>query len=259
MGLSSQLSGVSEEQATCTEHGPYVARQIVICGRVLGSRTKCPVCAEQAQQAENDERRKRDDAERQAKIERRLNRAGIPQRFRSKTFDSYEADTAGKTRAKTNAMAYANSFTDRLRDGGGIVFSGSPGTGKSHLACSIAQYLMDAGCTAMYMTSMDMIRMIRATWRRDSDRSETQVLDDLCSVDLLILDEVGMQYGSEGEQVIMTDVIDRRYRDMRPIIILTNQDRKGLAEYLGHRAFDRLRDGGTWESFDWESHRGLNK
>jgi DNA replication protein DnaC len=82
------------------------------------------------------------------------------------------------------------------------------------------------------------------------------VLDTLCGVDLLILDEVGMQYGSEGEQVILTDVIDQRYRDMLPIIILTNQDRKGLAEYLGHRAFDRLRDCGLWESLDWESYRG---
>jgi DNA replication protein DnaC len=256
MALSSPQSSITDEQVECVEHGSYIAHQIVISGKVLGRRSGCPKCVENRQKAEDEERRKRDEAERQDRIERALSRAGIPYRFQGKTFDTYEADTAGKARAKSHSMVWANEFKARLKDGGGIVFSGAPGTGKSHLACSIAQHIMEAGHTAMYLTSMDMIRMIRATWRRDSERTESQVLETLCGVDLLILDEVGMQYGSEGEQVILTDVIDQRYRDMLPIIILTNQDRKGLAEYLGHRAFDRLRDGGLWESLDWESYRG---
>jgi DNA replication protein DnaC len=32
-----------------------------------------------------------------------------------------------------------------------------------------------------------------------------------------------------------------------------------MKEFLGERSFDRLREGGIWVAFDWESHRGSRK
>lgn len=255
MEHSSQSVMVENHAAVCDEHGPYTAHQLVIGGIARRKFTGCPECAETRREAEERERKLRDEAERQARIERRLGAAGIPLRFRGKTFSSYVVDSDSKQSAMATAMAYANEFKDRYERGANLVFSGNPGTGKSHLACAIAQHIMEDGYTALYLTAMDMVRLIRSTWRRDGDRTETDVMNDLSAVHLLILDEVGMQYGTEGEQVILTDVIDRRYRDQLPTIILTNQDKKGLLDYLGHRAFDRLREEGTWESFDWDSHR----
>ena len=136
-----------------------------------------------------------------------------------------------------------------------IVFSGVPGTGKSHLAIAIA-YFVDAAPTAIYTSAIDAVRMIRNTWRRDSERTETQVLDMLAGVDLLVLDEVGVQYGTEAEQVNLFDIIDKRYRALMPTILLTNQGKGGLKTFLGDRSFDRLREGGQWVVFDWESYRG---
>ncbi|MDP0953484.1 hypothetical protein Q6283_29845, partial [Klebsiella pneumoniae] len=66
---------------------------------------------------------------------------------------------------------------------------------------------------------------------------------------------VGVQYGTDGEQTILFDILDRRYRDMQPTIILTNQDVKGLQEYIGERTFDRLREVSRLVTFDWESYR----
>ena len=66
----------------------------------------------------------------------------------------------------------------------------------------------------------------------------------------------GAQYGTEGEQVILFDIINRRYQDQMPMILLTNQSKEGFKQYLGDRAFDRLREAGRWVAFDWESHRG---
>jgi DNA replication protein DnaC len=75
-------------------------------------------------------------------------------------------------------------------------------------------------------------------------------------IGLLIIDEVGVQYGTEGEQVIMFDIINRRYRDAMPTILITNLGKEGFKKYLGERSFDRLRENGIWVPFDWESHRG---
>lgn len=79
---------------------------------------------------------------------------------------------------------------------------------------------------------------------------------DLCKVDLLVLDEVGIQRGSNGEKVILNQIIDRRLSSMRPVGILTNLNHEELLGALGARVIDRLQmDGGMWVNFDWGSYR----
>ena len=63
--------------------------------------------------------------------------------------------------------------------------------------------------------------------------------------------------GTDGEQTILFDVLDARYRDMRPTIMLTNQGAEGLRGYLGDRTFDRVRETSKFVAFDWESYRPM--
>jgi DNA replication protein DnaC len=135
-----------------------------------------------------------------------------------------------------------------------LIFAGKPGTGKSHLAGAILQAVLTPN--VRYVTCMDLIRMVRETWRKDSERSETQVLRYLEGLDLLVVDEVGMQYGTEGEQTILFDVLDRRYREVRPMVLLTNQNRDGFKSFVGDRIYDRLVETSRWVPFDWDSYRG---
>lgn len=190
----------------------------------------------------------------QEKIERRLKKAGIPERFRSKNFENYIADNSEKTRALTIARDYAENFDFNYNSGSVLIFSGKAGTGKSHLAIAIAQFIMTKR-TALYSNALDLVRLIRDTWRKDSEATELEVLDMLGNVDLLIIDEVGVQYGTDNEQMLMFDIINRRYRDLKPMILLTNLGTAGLSEYLTERSYDRLRENGKWVTFEWESYR----
>ncbi|WCM21392.1 ATP-binding protein [Paraburkholderia bryophila] len=196
--------------------------------------------------------------QRQRRMEQRLSQSGIPLRFRDRTIDNFVADTDAKRHALKIAAEFAESFDDHLHTGTTVVFSGKPGTGKSHLAIAAAMVVMKTN-TALYLNALDLVRMVRDTWRRDSEMTESAVLTELSTVNLLVIDEIGMQYGTEGEQVILFDVLNRRYRDLMPTILLTNLGAKGMKEFLGERSFDRLREGGIWVAFDWESHRGLKK
>jgi DNA replication protein DnaC len=108
---------------------------------------------------------------------------------------------------------------------------------------------------SLYVTCMGLIRAVRATWSRDSQRTEVDVLDEFGTVELLVIDEVGVQSGTDNEQSLIFDVLDRRYRDMRPSILLTNQDKAGFRGFVGDRVFDRLTETGRWVSFDWGSYR----
>lgn len=242
-----------EKQDDCRFHGEFTSK-----GFTLGKKTHwlgCPECNRIATEAEAATKAKKDAEDAQKRMEARLCQSGIPLRYRTKDFASFIADSQDKEKALSTAMEFAHNFDQHYRDGTVVVFSGMPGTGKSHLAIAIAQAVMDQH-TALYTSAIDAVRMIRDTWRRGSDKTETEVLNLLAGVHLLILDEVGVQYGTEAEQVNLFDIIDKRYRDLMPTILLTNQGKAGLKTFLGDRSFDRLREGGIWVPFDWTSQRG---
>lgn len=242
--------------AFCDTHGEYDAKGFKLLQKVIWA--GCPQCAEKDKIEREQKEAQKESEAKQRRIESRLNQSGIPMRYREKDFESYVADTDGKEKARATAMEFASNFATHRRKGTVVVFSGKPGTGKSHLAIAIAQHVMTSH-TALYTSAIDAVRMIRDTWRRDSEKSETDVLNMLSSIDLLILDEVGVQYGTEAEQVSLFDIIDKRYRDMMPTILLTNLSTKGMKEFLGDRSYDRLREGGIWITFDWESMRGASQ
>ena len=254
MGEMNQ-NGIESRTASCPEHGEFVSRALMLMGRSMGW-SKCPTCNEIEDRRLAEEKRIAQDMERQSRMEARLNRAGIPPRFRSRSFDNFTAKTPEMLACLNFSVAFAADFSRHHAEGSTVVFSGKPGTGKSHLATSICQEVMASGFTALYANALDLIRMIRSTWKRDAELTESQVTAMLADVDLLVIDEVGAQYGTDGEQIIMFDIINRRYQDQKPIILLTNQGKDGFKQYLGDRAFDRLREAGKWMAFDWESHRG---
>jgi len=256
MGASEAISHETRA-VSCERHGEYESKGMSLLGRRI-IWTGCPVCCEE-QKAETEAKRRADEeSDRQRRMEQRLSQSGIPMRFRDRTFENYVADTEPKQKALQVAKDFAENFGDHFRDGTTVVFSGKPGTGKSHLAIAAGMLCMTTG-TVMYLNALDLVRMVRDTWRRDSEMTESAVLTELSTVSLLIIDEIGVQYGTDGEQVILFDVLNRRYRDLMPTILLTNLAAKGMKEFLGERSFDRLREGGIWVTFDWESHRGSRK
>jgi DNA replication protein DnaC len=238
----------TEKQAECPEHGQFLSRNFF--GRIW---SKCPECTTAAEREAVDRARQQEAEARERRHLVMLDCASIPQRFRGRSFDNFDADTPEKKHALTVARDFSERFAELAEKGSGLIFSGRPGTGKSHLAGAILQAQMSRD--VRYVTCMDLIRAIRETWRRDSEKTETQMLRYFEVLDLLVIDEVGMQYGTDGEQTILFDILDRRYREVKPTVLLTNQDRQGFSSFVGERTFDRLKETCRWVPFDWESYR----
>lgn len=237
----------------CDRHGEFEARNFL--GRVW---SKCPECVRE------DEERKRQEEEAAARKARRLaweskiGAAGIPERFQTRTLDTFEAKTPGQQHALDVAKTYAANFTDALKTGRCLLFVGRPGTGKTHLAVGIGLRIMGAeNRTVLFTTVMRAIRRVKDSWAKDSHETESQAIGSLTYPDLLILDEVGVQFGSDFERNIMFDVLNERYEKRRPTILLSNLEKDELVGFLGERVFDRMReDGGRMIGFDWDSYRG---
>lgn len=246
-----------EREASCDTHGAYTERggQLMAGSRIIWF--GCPTCNKAARDAEEAEARQKEETARQARIEARAQAAGIPQAFRDRTFDNFAAETPEQRYALEVARGFADDFWSKHDKAGTfMVFAGEPGTGKSHLALACAPAVMRRG-TAMYVRASDIIRRVRATWRRDSDQTEEDVLHLYGEeLDLLIIDEVGVQRGTEDEQMIMFDVLDRRYAQLRPTIMLTNLAGAAFKEFIGPRIMDRLKERAVFVPFKWPSHRG---
>lgn len=252
-GTSTLSEALGDKEVECLEHGVYTSTGV----RYMGRRevwTRCPDCEDARLASE-----RKAEAERRAEAARKnmeacIGQAGVPARFVGRTLSNFIADTDAKAEALRVACEFAENFKAHAKKGSSLIFSGLPGTGKSHLATAILQALMPER-VGLYMTCMGVIRAVRGTWRKDSERSESDVLDMLAAVPLLVLDEIGVQYGTDGEQTILFDILDRRYREMMPSVLLTNQDKRGFKEFIGERSFDRLVETSRWVAFDWPSYR----
>jgi len=243
-------------QAVCDTHGSFESRNFI--GSIW---SKCPACTAESTAREQADRERRERDAAQEAWRRRIGGAEIPDRFQNRSLKSYVAETEAQCRALAFADTYADKFDDALKIGRCAVFIGKPGTGKTHLAVGIALRIMHRdGRTVLFSTVMRAIRRIRNTWGRNSDESETAAIDSLTRPDLLILDEVGVQYGSDAEKLLIFDMLNERYERRRPTILISNLDVDGVRAYLGERVFDRLReDGGEVVVFDWESYRGRSQ
>ena len=49
--------------------------------------------------------------------------------------------------------------------------------------------------------------------------------------------------------------MDRRYRDQRPVILITNQGPEDFRVTVGDRVYDRLTEVARWIPFEWQSYR----
>jgi DNA replication protein DnaC len=120
--------------------------------------------------------------------------------------------------------------------------------------------LLDSRWSALYTTVHELIRDIRGTWHRNSDEDESDVLERYRKTSLLVLDEVGASLGGEAEQSQLFDLLDWRYRNMKPNLIISNLSETGLQQCLGDRLYDRLTEiGSAVVTFNWKSERQLGQ
>ena len=243
------------EQRMCGAHGAYLAQcHFGACW------SRCPACVA----ADRVEERRRAARAAQSRMaadwQRRLGHAGIPLRFQDRTLDRFVVSHVAQERALGFARAYVAQFDQVLATGRSALFVGKPGTGKTHLAAGMGLALMARHRSVLFLTVLRALRLVKDTWSRGSEWSESDAVARLARPDLLILDEVGMQFGSRTEENILFDVLNERYESRRPTLLISNLSVDEVREVVGERIWDRLReDGGDVVTFDWASYRGSHE
>ncbi len=189
--------------------------------------------------------------------EERLQVASIPKRFEHCNFDNWVCQNQSMQTVKSKCFNFAENFPKALeRKMGGMIFYGTVGTGKTHMSIAIIRYICENfRALCRYQTVFGIISEIRETWN-NRELSEKSVIQKYSNYHLLVVDEVGVQYASNAEQVLFFQVINERSLKCLPTILVSNMNEKGLNSVIGERCVDRIfENGGGTVAFNWQSFR----
>ncbi|GAH02732.1 unnamed protein product, partial [marine sediment metagenome] len=186
----------------------------------------------------------------QREINRKLHNSMLSPRFIDKKLDNYKTDNDGQRKAVKAARWMIEHFEFTM----GLILLGSPGTGKNHIASGIIHETIANEKTALMTTAMKIVRTIKDSWK-DNSVSEEEIIERFVEPDLLVIDEIGIQFGSDTEKLYISEIINDRYEARKPSIIIGNMTLEEVESQVGERVIDRFREGGKVVIFDWTSYR----
>lgn len=142
-------------------------------------------------------------------------------------------------------------------DRGGLVFflSETRGTGKTQCAAEIIRRACLNLMPSFYIRRRSIGMAIRECYRKDSSQSEIDVIRSFASWHLLVIDECQESPDTDFEQKALTHLIDIRYANQKPTIMIANCGPSEFKKLVGPSIYDRSFEEGGMILFDLKSFR----
>tara|TARA_R110000823_G_scaffold219284_1_gene348257 strand:+ start:3857 stop:4405 length:549 start_codon:yes stop_codon:yes gene_type:complete len=164
--------------------------------------------------------------------EGRLNHANIPKRFIGARLSDFNNQIIKDIEKFITHTGWAS-----------LLVLGPVGTGKTHLGCAIA-YEIAKTKTVLYTTLYAMSQKVMADMN-DNSKKETyryKGAEIFQKVGVLIIDEMGRSFTTDAEKNRLFDIINYRYENLLPTVILANKGKDELFHSIGEGVADRLRE-----------------
>ena len=170
------------------------------------------------------------------RIERRVARmlegARIPKRYDHCTLGSYVVSgRRGDDRTLAGAHLQARKFVENYHiksPGTGLLFSGSIGVGKTHLAVGILKNLIqECGVQGLFCDYRELLKEVMNTYNPSVAATEMGVLRPIFEAEVLVLDELGASKPTEWVWDTVAHILNARYNDLKTTIITTNYSNLG--------------------------------
>lgn len=157
-------------------------------------------------------------------------RDSVPFRYWDEGFETFRVDTDGQQELFETVFRYAKETA--AGGCGNLLLLGSPGTGKTHLACAVIRE-----CGGLYRLASQIEDELLLARSFASRKTPDEVLGHYGRARLLVIDEAGREGGGRD---MLYRVINARYNERRPTVITSNLDKESFARFAGLAAMDRL-------------------
>lgn len=154
--------------------------------------------------------------------------------FQTKVFGTFDPEREhGVEEAYQAATDYATYPS------GWLLLLGGCGTGKTHLAAAIANYLVQGFEMQVYFAvAPDLLHFLRLGFGADSDASYDQRFEQIRTVDVLIIDDLGAEQGTAWAIEQLYQILNYRYNGRLPTVITSNCDIDRLDPRIRSRMCD---------------------
>lgn len=179
--------------------------------------------------------------------------AGITPHMQKMTFESfdysyYTTEQRGKNRAtfRENARATlgaAQKFSQDIIKGipaEGMLLMGNVGCGKTYLAAAIANELAAHNVAVKFVVVPDFLDKLRYTFGENSPVGELELMDQVKTAPVLILDDLGAHNYTEWSIKTLFSIINYRVNYELPMVVTTNLSVEEIEELIGSRIYSRL-------------------
>ena len=146
---------------------------------------------------------------------------GIGRRFLEVSFDREPIVSLDRAVLR-QVRGFTRSIEENLEAGRGLWFDGPVGTGKTSLAILVAKAAKDAGRSYAVFPVPRLLAEIKRTFDRDASDSYMGFFRRLCTVDLLVLDDLGAEKQTEWVMEQLYSIVNERWQDKRSIVVTTN-------------------------------------
>lgn len=198
------------------------------------SEADCPICEGRGWVVVDDGgagSAKRCECARKAAGPRLLAATGIPDRYLNCRLDNFKVASPEASqrdallRARTVAQHYVDSFLEldgKFREAG-LIFIGPPGVGKTHLAVGVlTEVVRRYGRHGRFVDFTALLHEVQATFSSTEGVTKSDLLDPICSADVLVLDELGAQKPTPWVGEILYLILNTRYGRRLPTVFTTN-------------------------------------
>lgn len=192
--------------------------------------------------------------------ERRMAAAHIPERYKDYDLDGFHIlreNDSSLARAYQTARKFVEAYPVDTA-GNGLLFTGSIGVGKTHLAVGVLRRLIrDRGVKGLFCDYRELLKSIQNSYNPQVSTTELELLQPVFNAEVLVLDDLGAQKPNEWVWDTVALILNTRYNNKQTTIITTNYsnlpagagargDKSGdkptrIEDTLGDRIGDRMR------------------
>ncbi len=174
--------------------------------------------------------------------------SNLAERIKTENFDTFSMDIHSEQKAMEHILHKAKQYAKKDPSvKKNLLLTGSTGTGKTFLSSCIAKEFLDSGNFVLYLTATKIFNLIDdAKFRRDGKESDESA-EMLTTCDLLIIDDLGTEYGFGYPQSQLFDILETRTVLGKRTVISTNMDLNELNQKYSPRLVSRIL--GNYEIF----------